>query len=124
MEIPIKEQTVESDDFYYGFYGCLDIEMADADYECDHVGDCSLEDFDDNLPDVLIDYDFDERVIGNMMAKEFINSLNDNEKYILSCLLNGMTHQEISDTMDCTRQNVTRTVERLGTKAIDFLSCN
>lgn len=124
MEIPIKEQTVEIDDFYYGFYGCLDIEMADADYECDHVGDCSLEDFDDNLPDVLIDYDFDERVIGNMMAKEFINSLNDNEKYILSCLLNGMTHQEISDTMDCTRQNVTRTVERLGAKAIDFLSCN
>lgn len=124
MEIPIKEQTVESDDFYYGFYGCLDIEMTDADYECDHVGDCSLEDFDDNLPDVLIDYDFDERVIGNMMAKEFINSLNDNEKYILSCLLNGMTHQEISDTMDCTRQNVTRTVKRLGTKAIDFLSYN
>lgn len=124
MEIPIKEQTVESDDFYYGFYGCLDIEMTDADYECDHVGDCSLEDFDDNLPDVLIDYDFDERVIGNMMVNKFIGSLSDNEKYILSCLLNGMTHQEISDTMDCTRQNVTRTVERLGTKAIDFLSCN
>lgn len=124
MEIPIKEQTVESDDFYYGFYGCLDIEMTDADYECDHVGDCSLEDFDDNLPDVLVDYDFDERVLGNMMVNKFIRSLNDNEKYILSCLLNGMTHQEISDTMDCTRQNVTRTVERLGAKAIDFLSCN
>lgn len=124
MEIPIKEQTVESDDFYYGFYGCLDIEMTDADYECDHVGDCSLEDFDDNLPDVLVDYDFDERILGNMMVNKFIRSLNDNEKYILSCLLNGMTRQEISDTMDCTRQNVTRTVERLGTKAIDFLSCN
>lgn len=124
MEMPFKEQTVESDDFYYGFYGCLDIEITDADYECDHVGDCSLEDFDDNLPDVLVDYDFDERVLGNMMVNKFIRSLNDNEKYILSCLLNGMTHQEISDTMDCTRQNVTRTVERLGTKAIDFLSCN
>lgn len=124
MEMPFKEQTVESDDFYYGFYGCLDIEIADADYECDHVGDCSLEDFDDNLPDVLVDYDFDERVLGNMMVNKFIRSLNDNEKYILSCLLNGMTHQEISDTMDCTRQNVTRTVERLGTKAIDFLSYN
>lgn len=124
MEIPIKEQTVESDDFYYGFYGCLDIEMTDANYECDHVGDCSLEDFDDNLPDVLVDYDFDERVLGNMMVSKFVRSLSDNEKYILSCLLNGMTHQEISDTMDCTRQNVTRTVERLGTKAIDFLSCN
>lgn len=124
MEMPFKEQTVESDDFYYGFYGCLDIEITDADYECDHVGDCSLEDFDDNLPDALIDYDFDERVLGNMMVSKFIRSLSDNEKYILSCLLNGMTHQEISDTMDCTRQNVTRTVERLGTKVIDFLSCN
>lgn len=124
MEMPFKEQTVESDDFYYGFYGCLDIEITDADYECDHVGDCSLEDFDDNLPDALIDYDFDERVLSNMMVSKFVRSLSDNEKYILSCLLNGMTHQEISDTMDCTRQNVTRTVERLGTKAIDFLSYN
>lgn len=124
MEMPFKEQTVENDDFYYGFYGCLDIEITDADYECDHVGDCSLEDFDDNLPDALIDYDFDERVIGNMMVSKFVESLSDNEKYILSCLLNGMTHQEISDTMDCTRQNVTRTVERIGTKAINFLSYN
>lgn len=124
MEMPFKEQTVENDDFYYGFYGCLDIETTDADYECDHVGDCSLEDFDDNLPDALIDYDFDERVIGNMMVSKFVESLSDNEKYILSCLLNGMTHQEISDTMDCTRQNVTRTVERIGTKAINFLSYN
>ena len=124
MEMPFKEQTVESDDFYYGFYGCLDIEITDADYECDHVGDCSLEDFDDNLPDALIDYDFDERVLGNMMVSKFVESLSNNEKYILSCLLNGMTHQEISDTMDCTRQNVTRTVERIGTKAINFLSYN
>lgn len=124
MEMPFKEQTVENDDFYYNFYGCLDIEISDADYECDHVGDCSLEDFDDNLPDALIDYDFDERVLGNMMVSKFVGSLSDNEKYILLCLLNGMTHQEISDTMDCTRQNVTRTVERLGTKAIDFLSYN
>ena len=82
MEMPFKEQTVENDDFYYGFYGCLDIEITDADYECDHVGDCSLEDFDDNLPDALIDYDFDERVIGNMMVSKFVGSLNDNEKYI------------------------------------------
>lgn len=180
MEIPIKEQTVESDDFYYDFYSCLDIEMADADYDCNHAGDCSLEaiewlleneyklrefsngktdeinrivsavlndtdphyllneerelsDYysyenmcvsDEEINQNLIDYDFDERIISDMMVHEFISSLNDNEKYILSCLLNGMTHQEISDTMDCTRQNVTRTVERLGTKAIDFLSCN
>lgn len=180
MKIPFKEQTVESDDLYYGFYGCLDIETADADYDCDHAGDCSLESIewlleneyklrefssgekdemnriidgvlndvdpcyllneereladyysyenmcvsDEEINQNLIDYDTCDTMLSDIMVKDFIGSLNDNEKYILSCLLNGMTHQEISDTMDCTRQNVTRTVERLGTKAIDFLSCN
>lgn len=79
---------------------------------------------DEDIDEYYVDYDTCNTMLSDMMAKEFINSLNDNEKYILSCLLNGMTHQEISDTMDCTRQNVTRTVERLGAKAIDFLSCN
>lgn len=79
---------------------------------------------DEDIDEYYVDYDTCNTMLSDMMAKEFINSLNDNEKYILSCLLNGMTHQEISDTMDCTRQNVTRTVERLGTKAIDFMSCN
>lgn len=79
---------------------------------------------DEDIDEYYVDYDTCNTMLSDMMAKEFINSLSDNEKYILSCLLNGMTHQEISDTMDCTRQNVTRTVERLGTKAIDFMSCN
>lgn len=79
---------------------------------------------DELIDDSLIDYDSCDNMLSDIIVKEFINGLNVNEKYILSCLLNGMTHQEISDTMDCTRQNVTRTVERLGTKAIDFLSCN
>lgn len=79
---------------------------------------------DELIDDSLIDYDSCDNMLSDIVVKDFINGLNVNEKYILSCLLNGMTHQEISDTMDCTRQNVTRTVERLGTKAIDFLSCN
>lgn len=79
---------------------------------------------DELIDDTLIDYDSCDNMLSDIIVKEFISGLNINEKYILSCLLNGMTHQEISDTMDCTRQNVTRTVERLGTKAIDFLSCN
>lgn len=79
---------------------------------------------DELIDDTLIDYDSCDNMLSDIIVKDFINGLNVNEKYILSCLLNGMTHQEISDTMDCTRQNVTRTVERLGTKAIDFLSCN
>lgn len=79
---------------------------------------------DELIDDTLIDYDSCDNMLSDIIVKEFISGLNINEKYILSCLLNGMTHQEISDTMDCTRQNVARTVERLGTKAIDFLSCN
>lgn len=79
---------------------------------------------DELIDDTLIDYDSCDNMLSDIIVKEFISGLNINEKYILSCLLNGMTHQEISDTMDCTRQNVTRTVERLGAKAIDFLSCN
>lgn len=79
---------------------------------------------DEDIDEYYVDYDTCDTMLSDIMVKGFIRSLNDNEKYILSCLLNGMTHQEISDTMDCTRQNVTRTVERLGTKAIDFLSCN
>lgn len=79
---------------------------------------------DELIDDTLIDYDSCDNMLSDIIVKEFISGLNINEKYILSCLLNGMTHQEISDIMDCTRQNVTRTVERLGTKAIDFLSYN
>lgn len=103
------------------FFDTLDkVDKASEDYH-------SFEDMcaiDEDIDECYVDYDTCDTMLSDMMVKEFVGSLNDNEKYILSCLLNGMTHQEISDTMDCTRQNVTRTVERLGTKAIDFLSCN
>lgn len=107
------------------------LDTIDADYLTDYEKVVayyhSYEDMcyiDELIDDSLIDYDSCDNMLSDIVVKDFINGLNVNEKYILSCLLNGMTHQEISDTMDCTRQNVTRTVERLGTKAIDFLSCN
>lgn len=107
------------------------LDTIDADYLTDYEKAVayyhSYEDMcyiDELIDDSLIDYDSCDNMLSDIVVKDFINGLNVNEKYILSCLLNGMTHQEISDTMDCTRQNVTRTVERLGTKAIDFLSCN
>lgn len=96
------------------------IDTASEDYHS-YEDMCAI---DEDIDEYYIDYDACNTMLSDIMVEEFINSLNDNEKYILSCLLNGMTHQEISDTMDCTRQNVTRTVERLGTKAIDFLSYN
>lgn len=107
------------------------LDTIDADYLTDYEKAVayyhSYEDMcyiDELIDDSLIDYDSCDNMLSDIVVKDFINGLNVNEKYILSCLLNGMTHQEISDTMDCTRQNVTRTVERLGAKAIDFLSCN
>lgn len=107
------------------------LDTIDADYLTDYEKVVayyhSYEDMcyiDELIDDSLIDYDSCDNMLSDIVVKDFINGLNVNEKYILSCLLNGMTHQEISDTMDCTRQNVTRTVERLGTKAIDFLYCN
>lgn len=107
--------------FDYEFYDASDkVYKASEDYH-------SFEDMcaiDEDIDEYYVDYDTCDTMLSDIMVKDFIGSLNDNEKYILSCLLNGMTHQEISDTMDCTRQNVTRTVERLGTKAIDFMSCN
>lgn len=113
--------TLLEEEFAEEFFDAADkVDKASEDYH-------SFEDMcaiDEDIDEYYVDYDTCNTMLSDMMAKEFINSLNDNEKYILSCLLNGMTHQEISDTMDCTRQNVTRTVERFGTKAIDFLSCN
>lgn len=107
----------------------FDEEFFDASNKVDKASEDyhSFEDMcaiDEDIDEYYVDYDTCSTMLSDIMVKDFVGSLNDNEKYILSCLLNGMTHQEISDTMDCTRQNVTRTVERLGTKAIDFLSCN
>lgn len=107
----------------------FDEEFFDASNKVDKASEDyhSFEDMcaiDEDIDEYYVDYDTCNTMLSDIMVKDFVGSLNDNEKYILSCLLNGMTHQEISDTMDCTRQNVTRAVERLGTKAIDFLSCN
>lgn len=107
----------------------LDEEFFDASDKVDKASEDyhSFEDMcviDEDIDERYVDYDTCDTMLSDIMVKDFIGSLNDNGKYILSCLLNGMTHQEISDTMDCTRQNVTRAVKRLGTKAIDFLSCN
>lgn len=120
-EVIEKALRLLEEEFEEEFFDAVNkVDKASEDYH-------SFEDMyaiDEDIDEYYVDYDTCDTMLSDMMAKEFVNSLNDNEKYILSCLLNGMTHQEISDTMDCTRQNVTRTVERLGAKAIDFLSCN
>lgn len=100
------------------------IEKIDEDVEWYDNVVCSIEELlehETNIPDVLIDYDSCDVAIEHVMAEEFMCMLSDNEKYIVESLLNGMTHDEISDTMDCTRQNVTRCVERICKKANDFL---
>lgn len=100
------------------------IEKIDEDVEWYDNVVCSIEELlehETNIPDVLIDYDSCDVAIEHVIAEEFMCMLSDNEKYIVESLLNGMTHDEISDTMDCTRQNVTRCVERICKKANDFL---
>lgn len=101
------------------------LEQIDEDVEWYENVACSIEELlehETDMPDVLIDYDSCNVAIEHVMAEEFMCMLNDNEKYIVESLLNGMTHDEISATMDCTRQNVTRCVERICKKANDFLS--
>lgn len=86
---------------------------------------CSIEELlehETDIPDVLIDYDSCDIALEHVMAEEFMGMLSDNEKYIVESLLNGMTHEEISATMDCTRQSITRCVERICNKANDYLS--
>lgn len=114
-------------DCAYLNHGCLDIMVDERTYDMEHVSDRSLEEMIDDdveLPDALIDYDSCELALEHLMAEEFMESLSDNERYIVNCLLNGMTHQQISDTMDCTRQSVSRSVERICDKANDYLSYN
>ena len=86
---------------------------------------CSIEELlehETDIPDVLIDYNSCDIALEHVMAEEFMGMLSDNEKYIVESLLNGMTHEEISATMDCTRQSITRCVERICNKANDYLS--
>lgn len=120
-EVLNKALALLEEEFEEEFFDASDkVDKASEDYH-------SFEDMctiDEDIDEYYVDYDTCDTMLSDIMVKDFVGSLSDNEKYILSCLLNGMTHQEISDTMDCTRQNVTRTVERLGTKAIDFLSYN
>lgn len=101
------------------------LEQIDEDVEWYENIVCSIEELLEHgtdIPDVLIDYDSCDVAIEHVMAEEFMSMLSDNEKYIVESLLNGMTHEEISATMDCTRQSITRCIERICDKANDYLS--
>ena len=101
------------------------LERIEEDVEWYENVACSIEElleYEIDMPDVLIDYDSCDIALEHVMAEEFMGMLSDNEKYIVESLLNGMTHEEISATMDCTRQSITRCVERICNKADDYLS--
>lgn len=101
------------------------LERIEEDVEWYENVACSIEElleYETDIPDVLIDYDSCDIALEHVMAEEFMGMLSDNEKYIVESLLNGMTHEEISATMDCTRQSITRCVERICNKANDYLS--
>lgn len=131
MEATIEEKAAQCrniDDLTNEFGECIDmLTYDDVTYETLHMFDRSLEDMiehDEELPDDLIDYDSCGIAIEHLMVDEFMDSLSRNERHIVEYLMNGMTHDEISATMDCTRQNVTRCVERICKKANDLLPYN
>lgn len=131
MKATIEEKAAQCNDvdnLTNEFGECIGIfSYDDVTYETLHMFDRSLEDMiehDEELPDDLIDYDSCDIAIEHLMVDEFMDSLSRNERHIVEYLMNGMTHDEISATMDCTRQNVTRCVERICKKANDFLSYN
>ena len=86
-------------------------------YYYDILIDCDEE----KIPKDFVDYYSHKDIISGIMLNEFIDGLTEREKYIVDCLENGMTHKEISATMNCTRQNVSNIVKKIGNKLIDFL---
>lgn len=63
-----------------------------------------------------------DELLCDMSFNEFMNTLDSNEKFIIECLMKGMTQKEISDKMDCTRQNISNHMSKLYKKAVKFLS--
>lgn len=65
---------------------------------------------------------FNSEVLSNIVSEEFVESLSDKEKDIISFLLDGMTHKEIADTMGFKRQNVSYHLNNIRKKANCLLS--
>lgn len=72
---------------------------------------------DNNLTKFIVDDYLHNEILSNMISLEFIDSLTDKEKEIISLLLKGMTHKEIADAMGFRRQNVNYHLKKIRKKA-------
>lgn len=84
----------------------------------------SVDDYGNSFEEELVDESSINAVDEGIGVLEFMDTLNDKEKDIVKFLLCGMTHKEISGKMDCTRQNVSFSVKRIGEKLNKFMSYN
>lgn len=84
------------------------------------AGDSDGNSFAENITD---NHSHDE-VLDDIVLSIFMNNLTCKDRYIVDCLLNGMTHKEIGDTMGCKKQNVTYLVGKIRKKASHYLLNN
>lgn len=84
--------------------------------------DVQLDDDANGFMNSLIEYNTYDELLCDMSFNEFMKTLNSNEKFIIDSLIKGMTAKDISDKMDCTRQNVYSYMSRLYKNAVKFMS--
>lgn len=65
-----------------------------------------------------------ESVMYAIISSEFIESLNDKEKEVVNLLMDGLTHREIANKLECKRQNIGYYVKQIRNKANDYLNNN
>lgn len=53
------------------------------------------------------------------LVKEIVKTLTKQQRDILDLYSRGFTHKEISEMLDCTRQNITKTIKTVQQKVID-----
>ena len=69
----------------------------------------------------IIDYGSYEDVTYSAMFFELVNELTNKEKVIFKHLINGLTHYEIAEKLNCSRQNVDYHVNRLRNKVRKYV---
>lgn len=72
----------------------------------------------------IIDYGSYNDMMASAMFREFIEELNENEKKILKHLIKGLTHYEIAEIINCSRQNIDYHVKNMRNKANKYFNYN
>lgn len=68
------------------------------------------------------DYQSYNDMMYTVISSEFAEGLTDKEKIIFESLLNGLTHNEIANKLECKRQSVAYHINLIRKKIIDYLN--